>query len=1001
MDEILGIALLVLGVPLALFAWLIVRSFKLGRQVTEARADLAELRVRFDLLKDSLAVAPAPSRPAPQIPEPRPAPAPVHASPPALPPSLPKPAAAVAPPLPELAAPASREPEVETPPVPGFLASVNWENFLGIKLFAWVGGFVLFLAVAFFLKYSFENNLISPPVRIAIGYVLGAGLMVGSLLLPREKYAISVQSLCASAVLVLYGSTFAAHAFYKLIPAAPTFGVMILVTAVAFLLSMRLDAQAVAILGLLGGFATPPLLATGADNPLGLFGYVALLDAGLAAVAVRKRWGHLLLMAAVATAAMQVGWTSKFFEVAKFPTALAIYGGFPFFFLLAHLAERRWSSISGKPWGLAAAGLLPLVAFAFVLYLLARPYPALAARTLPLFGFLFTVDLVLLALAWLDARAEALQYVGGLAVFVLLAIWNLAFLKDPLLNAALAASFVFAALHSVFPLALRRARPSSRAGPWAQAFPPLALLLILLPVLKLHALSPLVWVVILLVNLLVFGLAALTATLAGAVAALLLTLVTLAAWILRAPLAPTLVPGQVLLLGGFALFFFGAGAWAARRIAARAAAAPGGGAPAADELPADPSRAVLPVGSAVLPFALLIMMVARLPLANPSPVFGLAALLVVLLLGVARFLRVDLLPLVGLLAALALEAAWHATGQHGRHPGIALGWYLGFTALFFAFPFLFRAEMEDRLLPWVAAALAAPLHFPLVYHLVQKAWPNPFMGALPALFALPALAALAFLARALPWESPSRLSLLAWFGGVALFFVTLVFPVQFEKQWITVGWALEGAALLWFFHRVPHPGLRLVGCSLLAVAFARLALNPQVFEYHARGNARVLNWYLYGYGITTACLFAGGRLLAPPRHRLGRLHVSGALYGLGVVLAFLLLNIEIADWFSAGPRIEFRFTASLGQDMTYSIAWALFAFVVLLAGILRDVAVARWAGLGLLTATLVKLFLHDLWRLGQLYRVGSLVGLAVVLLLVSFIYQRFVAAKRAPQPPAP
>ena len=41
--------------------------------------------------------------------------------------------------------------------------------------------------------------------------------------------------------------------------------------------------------------------------------------------------------------------------------------------------------------------------------------------------------------------------------------------------------------------------------------------------------------------------------------------------------------------------------------------------------------------------------------------------------------------------------------------------------------------------------------------------------------------------------------------------VTLVFPVQFERQWITLGWALEGAALCWLFRRVPHDGLRLTG----------------------------------------------------------------------------------------------------------------------------------------------------------------------------------------------
>ena len=105
------------------------------------------------------------------------------------------------------------------------------------------------------------------------------------------------------------------------------------------------------------------------------------------------------------------------------------------------------------------------------------------------------------------------------------------------------------------------------------------------------------------------------------------------------------------------------------------------------------------------------------------------------------------------------------------------------------------------------------------------------------------------------------MSQLAWFGGVALFFITLIFPIQFDRQWITIGWALEGAALLWLFHRVPHPGLRLVGFGLLVAAFARLAVNPYVLSYHTRAATPIFNWYLYAYGIVTVCLFVGGQPL--------------------------------------------------------------------------------------------------------------------------------------------
>jgi uncharacterized membrane protein len=275
------------------------------------------------------------------------------------------------------------------------------------------------------------------------------------------------------------------------------------------------------------------------------------------------------------------------------------------------------------------------------------------------------------------------------------------------------------------------------------------------------------------------------------------------------------------------------------------------------------------------------------------------------------------------------------------------------------------------------------------------------MGLLPAALALPALLGLVALLRMLPASSPIRNGQLAWFGGATLLFITLIFPIQFERQWITIGWALEGTALLWLFHRVPHPGLRLTGVALLLVGFGRLALNPAVLSYHPRSAMPILNWYLYAYGIVTACLFAGARLLAPPRDLLFGRNIPPCLIGLGSLLAFFLLNIEIADYFSeTGSALTFQFAASLAQDMTYSIAWALFGLGLIVAGIARQVPVARYAGLGLLSVTLLKLFFHDLARLAQLYRIGALVGVAVIAILASFLYQRFLARGATHDEPA-
>ena len=53
----------------------------------------------------------------------------------------------------------------------------------------------------------------------------------------------------------------------------------------------------------------------------------------------------------------------------------------------------------------------------------------------------------------------------------------------------------------------------------------------------------------------------------------------------------------------------------------------------------------------------------------------------------------------------------------------------------------------------------------------------------------------------------------------------------------------------------------------------------------------------------------------------------------------------------------------------------------------------RYAGLALLVVTLFKLFLHDLGNLSQLYRIGAFIGVAVILIVASFVYQRFLRPK--------
>jgi hypothetical protein len=586
-------------------------------------------------------------------------------------------------------------------------------------------------------------------------------------------------------------------------------------------------------------------------------------------------------------------------------------------------------------------------------------------------------------------RIAGVRVAVGIAAFIFLGMWTESYLTNGLLATALGCYFVFALFHSALPLVLQRIQKT--APPlWSHVFPALSLLLVLMPIFQFHDLSILIWPFVLLVDVLAFLVAIVTMTLAPVLLVLLLTLVAIGGSLIDISSSMTGLPTDLFLLGGFSIFFVAAGSWAARRLA-----------PKDTENPQllgsirDPANLAvqLPALSAILPFLLLILVIVRLPLHDPSSVFGLALLLIVLLLGLAKILSLDALPLVGLISVLALEHTWLASPFHSERPLLSLTWYLTYYGVFTVFPFFFRGQFAEKNTPWTASALAGPFHFYLVYEVVKMAFPTMPPGLLPALFAVPSLLGLAFLARKHPAANAARNTQLALYGGVALFFITLVFPLQFDRQWITISWALEGAALCWLFHRVPHPGLRLVGVLLLIVAFARLGLNPLILNYQARAAHPFFNWYLYAFGVVSLATFAGGRLLARPRNLVAGINAPPILHTLGTVLLFLLVNIEIADYFSSpgAPVLTFEFSGNFARDMSYSIAWALFALLLLIVGMRMRNAPVRYASLGLLSVTVLKLFLHDLSELDQLYRIGAFIAVAIIAILASFLYQRFLA----------
>jgi uncharacterized membrane protein len=147
-------------------------------------------------------------------------------------------------------------------------------------------------------------------------------------------------------------------------------------------------------------------------------------------------------------------------------------------------------------------------------------------------------------------------------------------------------------------------------------------------------------------------------------------------------------------------------------------------------------------------------------------------------------------------------------------------------------------------------------------------------------------------------------------------------------------------------------------------------------------------------------MLVGGRVLLETDDRVRPTlpRLSSVLPAGAIILLFLLLNIEIADYFAIGPTITFDFaSSSLAQDLSYTLGWAVFAVALLGAGIVTHSKPGRITAIVLVGIAMLKCAFHDLWRLGGLYRVGSLVGIALCALLITVALQKFVLTSR-PEP---
>lgn len=183
----------------------------------------------------------------------------------------------------------------------------SFEHNFGARLPVWIGGIAFALGGLFLVKYSIDNNLLSPLVRVLLGGLLGLGLLAaGDVVRQRPNFANGrriAQSLSGAGIAVLYLAIYAATSLYELLSPTVGFLGMAAVTATGIVLSLRYG-KPIALLGLIFGFITPALIQSDTPSALILFAYLIVLAAGAMALIRQQGWWDL----ALPTLGASLGW---------------------------------------------------------------------------------------------------------------------------------------------------------------------------------------------------------------------------------------------------------------------------------------------------------------------------------------------------------------------------------------------------------------------------------------------------------------------------------------------------------------------------------------------------------------------------------------------------------------------------------------------------------------------------------------------------------------------
>jgi uncharacterized membrane protein len=223
-------------------------------------------------------------------------------------------------------APVFRTPTPPAEQKPGFFERhPDLEKFIGENLISKIGIAILVIAIGFFVKYAIDSDWIGPVGRVGIGLICG-GILIGVAHYLRNSYKAFSSVLIGGGLAVFYFTISLAFHQFHLFSQTVSFIIMVVITVFAVVLSTLYDRQELAVIALIGGFTTPFIVSNGNNNYQALFIYLIVLNSGLLAIAYRKAWRLLNLLAFIFTSFLFILGRSRCRKMSRrAPTGVDLY----------------------------------------------------------------------------------------------------------------------------------------------------------------------------------------------------------------------------------------------------------------------------------------------------------------------------------------------------------------------------------------------------------------------------------------------------------------------------------------------------------------------------------------------------------------------------------------------------------------------------------------------------------------------------------------------------